>query len=473
MSFVFNFAARSDIGLGRYKNNQDSGFAGSRLIGVCDGMGGHAGGDVASSIAVAHLAALNEEGVSSEPAEELSAVIRESHSEMLQHVTDNPEVTGMGTTVTAILRHGKTLALAHIGDSRAYRLRDNQLTQITKDHTFVQWLIDEGRITHAEAEVHPQRSVIMRVLGDVDARDELDISLQEGQIGDRWLLCSDGLSGAVSFDTLHDTLINIENPGECADALVDLALKAGGQDNITCIVADLVPPEVQPDNSPQVVGAAALRQPAGSVSGDSPAAKAAALTATAAPRDDIDDGAMDAIANEERHSPVGIIITAVVVLAILAGGLFAAYRWTKTQYFVGTHESSVAIYQGLPQDLGPVSLSWLQSVETLPLDALSVADQRDLKSGITANDLPDARRIAKRLLSTSELCQPAPTTPETPADSETPSAPAEPGAPTPDPGVPASEPPTQPEPQQPPTPEPTATTTLNVRGEPMPDGCES
>src|SRR5699024_6145025 len=147
---------------------------------------------------------------------------------------------GLGATITALLRAEGKFALAHIGDSRAYLLRTEETVQITKDHTFVQRLLDEGRLTAEEAERHPQRSVLVGVLGDGVAAPELDRSLRSAPAGDRWMLCSDGLSGLVALDTIDATLKGFEDPGQCAEELIQLALKGGGPDNITCIVADVV-----------------------------------------------------------------------------------------------------------------------------------------------------------------------------------------------------------------------------------------
>lgn len=261
MTIALDYAARSDVGLVR-SNNQDSGYAGSHLIAVADGMGGHAGGDVASSIVIGRLAQLDSETPASEIVAELEDTILDANQAILSRAREEPQLAGMGTTVTALLRVEGRFALAHIGDSRAYLLRDGETTQVTRDHTFVQRLMDEGRLTPEEAERHPQRSVLMRVLGDVDSDPELDLSLRPARPGDRWMLCSDGLSGLVSLDTIGEVLRDVDDPGECADELVQLALRGGGPDNITCVIADVVDldelPRGQepPSTAPEVVGAA-------------------------------------------------------------------------------------------------------------------------------------------------------------------------------------------------------------------------
>ena len=247
MTIALRYAARSDVGLVR-SNNQDSAYAGPHLLLVADGMGGHAGGDIASSLAVASLAPLDGEAFGSgEILQRLETAIETARLELVRRAREDADLSGMGTTVTAVLRSGNKLAMAHMGDSRAYVLRGGVLTQVTKDHTFVQHLVDTGKITAEEAEHHPQRSVVMRVLGDFDLDLYPDLSVREARPGDRWLLCSDGLSGFVSLPTLERTLSEVSDVDACAERLVQLALRAGGSDNITCIVADILDLDDIPD----------------------------------------------------------------------------------------------------------------------------------------------------------------------------------------------------------------------------------
>lgn len=286
MTIAVRYAALSDVGLVR-SNNQDSAYAGPHLLLVADGMGGHAGGDIASSLAVASLAPLDGEAFgSSEILERLGEAIETARLELVRRAREDSELSGMGTTVTALLRSGNKLAMAHMGDSRGYLLRGGQLSQVTKDHTFVQHLVDTGKITAEEAEHHPQRSVVMRVLGDFDLDLSPDLSVREAHPGDRWLLCSDGLSGMVSFETIERTMVENEDVTACAERLVQLALRAGGSDNITCIVADVVdlddlPDGGAPDSGVQVVGSVAATRDAPTAALDGPAARAAALLAEA------------------------------------------------------------------------------------------------------------------------------------------------------------------------------------------------
>ena len=399
MSIALRYAARSDVGLVR-SNNQDSAYAGSHLLVVADGMGGHAGGDVASSVAIGRLAALDSETPASDIVATLEESVLEANQEILRRARDEPQLRGLGTTITALLRAEGKFALAHIGDSRAYLLRDEETVQITKDHTFVQRLLDEGRLTEEEAERHPQRSVLMRVLGDVDADPELDLSLRAAHAGYRWLLCSDGLSGLVSLDTIDATLKDIEDPGECADALVQLALKGGGPDNITCIVADVVdldalPRGVEaPSTTPQIVGSAA-RNRHRPTTASGPAAKAAALT-----REEPEIPYEDEDFSEEeppRRSPWPAVVVLALLVALLGGLLWGGYAWSQRQYYVGTDGTRVVLYQGLAQDLGPVSLSEPLEVTDIEIEDLPEITRQQVESTISASDREGADQIIDRL----------------------------------------------------------------------------
>ena len=275
MTLVLRYSARSDRGLVR-QNNQDAVYAGPRLLALADGMGGHAAGEVASSLVISALAPLDDDDPGDDLLRELHAAAVEGNAAIHRHVLDAPDLEGMGTTLTAILFKGTRLGLVHIGDSRAYQLRDGMLTQITKDDTFVQSLIDEGRITEEEAHTHPQRSLLLRAITGQDI--EPSLTMREARPGDRYLLCSDGLSGVVSDETLANTLRTYADPRECADRLIDLALRGGGPDNITCIVADVVDVDFG-DDAPIVGGAAGDGRDA-TPPPDSAAARASATTLT-------------------------------------------------------------------------------------------------------------------------------------------------------------------------------------------------
>jgi protein phosphatase len=544
MSIALRYAARSDVGLVR-ANNQDSGYAGPDLLAVADGMGGHAGGDIASSIAIASLVGLDGAEHSPEQAlDDLAAAIDAARREIIERSAAQPQLSGMGTTVTALLRAGNKLVMAHLGDSRAYLLRDDELSQVTTDHTFVQHLVDTGRIAPEDAETHPQRNVVMRVLGDFEVDLSPDLSVREAQPGDRWLLCSDGLSGFVSAETIAQILISVVDPGDCAETLVQLALRAGSTDNVTCVVADVIDtdptpteltdlptaatvavgaadptddpassdadhpdevgvrsteggavdstgtententaetassadtaatraldvvpaavPPVELQTAPQVVGSAiedptALAAIVAATSGrtsahrllagpdatddgdptsegetatvaakdvkgsDAPGAADASPSATGAggpgpgPSDDSDQP------HRTRHGVLRITSTLVLVLALLGGG-YAAYGWTQDQYFVGVSNGQVAVFQGVPQHLGPLTLSSPVELTGTSVDSLPSYVQDRLHASIPASSLVDARLRARDLLDQS--IPPTTTAPATLAPTAPATAPA-------------------------------------------------
>jgi serine/threonine protein phosphatase PrpC len=420
VSIALRYAARSDVGLVR-ANNQDSAYAGPHLLVVADGMGGHAGGDVASSVAIAALAPLDGESHGPDDAlDELERALEAARDEIVARTEAEPDLAGMGTTVTAILRAGNKLAMVHLGDSRGYLLRDGALTQVTTDHTFVQHLVNTGKITPEEAEHHPQRSVVMRVLGDFDPDVAPDLSVREARPGDRWLLCSDGLSGFVSGDTIADTLRDVADVA-CAARLVQLALRAGGGDNVTVVVADVVELDNVrdgggPSTSAAIVGSAATSRNRPTAAADGPAARASALSkqAGAAARSAADGtapaaeaGVADSTEEAEnadapdprrrrRHRIVAALV-ALVVLAALATGGWLSYRWTQTQHYVGIDAGNVAIYQGIPQTIGPIALSTVVERSNARVDDLSAYVRDRLEQTIHTNSLADARERVRLL----------------------------------------------------------------------------
>ena len=433
MALALRYAARSDIGLLR-EGNEDSGYAGPRLLVVADGMGGHAAGEVASSVAVAVLSGLDDDAPGPALLDRLSSAVHDANAHLRDMVGGDPELEGMGTTLTALLRAGSRFGLVHVGDSRCYLLRDETLQQITHDHTFVQTLVDDGRISAEEADHHPQRSLILRAL---DGRDEvdLDLSVREAKAGDRYLLCSDGLSGVVSESTLQETLVSAGDPARAVDALIELALRGGGPDNITAIVADVVDVEASPSTTPVTVGAAA-EGPVRRSTSDSSAGKAAALS----PRplaDDYDGDAED----RPRHWGRRVALL-VLLLALLGGGGAAAWAWSQQQYYIGAADEQVAIFRGLTQDIGPLKTSTLYRSEDIPLTDLPDYQRERVESQITASGLDDARRIVTTLREQAEICRgagpagptdPAATPSPTPPGGTSPSATATPAAGSPAP----------------------------------------
>jgi serine/threonine protein phosphatase PrpC len=220
----------------RRDNNEDSVYAGRRLLALADGMGGHAAGEIASSLVIAELAALDDRGPGDDLLAELHDAAARANETLARYVDEHPAASGMGTTLTAMLFAGDRFGLVHVGDSRAYLLRDRRLTQMTKDETYIQSLIDEGRLSAEEAAIHPQRSIVMRALSGRPLEPALE--MREAKVGDRYLICSDGVSDVLSAETIAHALL-VDDPQRCAYALLQTAMREGTQDNVTCIVADV------------------------------------------------------------------------------------------------------------------------------------------------------------------------------------------------------------------------------------------
>ncbi len=423
MTLTMRYAARSDVGL-RREGNEDSLYAGPRLLAIADGMGGHAAGEVASAVAIAALAPLDEDAPGDDVLDTLRRAVDAANVHLRDMVAGDSALEGMGTTLTALLSSGTRLGVAHVGDSRAYLLRDGQLSQITNDHTLVQALVDEGRISEEEADHHPQRSVILRVLdaGKVD----LDLSVREARAGDRYLICSDGLTDVVSEATIRDGLL-LPDPQEAVDRLVDLALRGGGPDNISCIVADVVDGDTAVDEPVLVAGAAAA-QGHGQVSvpsADTAAGRAALATRPGRRRR---PGLTPSAGRPEptkRRRPILLPALLAVLLAVLAG---AAVLYIRSQYYVGAAGDEVAIYQGLSGSVAGVRLSGVHERLGVRVADLPPFMQQRVGQGIAANGLSDARAIGARLRQQSTAA--CTTTPVvvTPAPSAGPSASAGPTA---------------------------------------------
>lgn len=428
MSLSLRFAAGSHDGMIR-EHNEDSGYAGPRLLAVADGMGGQAAGEVASSEVISTIVRLDEDIPGSDILTELGNAVQRANEQLRMMVEDDAQLEGMGTTLTALLWTGQRLGLVHVGDSRAYLLRDGALSQITQDHTWVQRLVDEGRITEEEATTHPQRSLLMRALGSGD-HVEPDLSIREVRAGDRYLLCSDGLSGVVSHQTMEETLAAYQGPQETVQELIRLALNGGGPDNITCIVADVLDVDdgdtvtSQLNDTPVIVGAVAENQHQFNDTGSmqTPAGRAAELRragrsavpaqqAGGAPPEGFGPpgsgnevaapppgGAFgphegDDLTKPERRrgSWVKRSLYIGLALAVVGGGLYGGYRWTQTQYYVGAKGDHVALYQGITQDLAWISLSSVErEYPEIPLAYLPDYSHQDLQEGITANSREDA-----------------------------------------------------------------------------------
>ncbi len=443
MTLALRYAVRSDVGLLR-EGNEDSAYASPRLLAVADGMGGHAAGEVASAVAIASVAALDGTVRGGDLLGALKEAVHSASDTLHQMASADPAVEGMGTTLTAMLWAGQGYALCHIGDSRGYMLRDGELYQITHDHSLVQSLVDEGRLSQEEAATHPQRSLILRAL-DGRGEAEPDLSMRKAMPGDRYLLCSDGLSDVVSAETLHHTLSTIPDLDDVTVQLIELAIRGGGPDNITVVVADVVDDETDtraPTTVPIMAGAASHGNAADLsllARSDSPAGRAQMLAHTAPqpsvmldePRTGPDGWAG---AEQEPEGPDSwpatqsqpeyrnghrarrqrrrrrwpIVTMALVVLAaVVIGGGYGAWAYTQHQYYVGTNQGHVVIFKGVNQKVVGISLSSVYSRSSLTEQQVPPQELSMVQGTISATSLADAHRIVGQLQSQDAVCRTA------------------------------------------------------------------
>jgi protein phosphatase len=434
MSLSLRFAAGSHKGMIR-EGNEDSGYAGPRLLAIADGMGGQAAGEVASSEVISTLVQLDDDVPGSDILTSLGTAVQRANDQLRMMVEEDPQLEGMGTTLTALLWTGQRLGLVHVGDSRAYLLRDGVLTQITQDHTWVQRLVDEGRITEEEATTHPQRSLLMRALGSGD-HVEPDLSIREVRAGDRYLICSDGLSGVVSHQTMEETLASYQGPQETIQELIQLALRGGGPDNITCIVADVLDVDSNDtlagrlNDTPVIVGAVAENQAAQLNDGgamETPAGRAAGLGpplppppgGVGAPRSGdglgyggMPNGSFDAYTDDDFVKPGGgrrwlkRSLYIVLALAVIGGGAYGGYRWTQNQFYVGAKNEHVALFRGISQDLAWVSLSKVEKDHPeIELKYLPPYQRKQVEATIAEGNLTDAREKISELSTQASACK--------------------------------------------------------------------
>ena len=401
-------AAVSHVGKIR-ANNQDSGYAGRFLFVVADGMGGHAGGDVASAIAVKRITETDRQYASPNDAEfALRSALLAANSLLAETVFEHGELTGMGTTVSGIVRVGDHIAMAHIGDSRIYLFRDGVLKQITADHTFVQRLVDSGRITPEEAAVHPRRSVLMRVLGDVDASPEIDTAVMKTLPGDRWLICSDGLSSYVAEDKIQTVLGSIPTAQDAAERLVKESLDQGAPDNVTIVILDVDESGDSSHEPPITVGSAAaplvfeadsVRRPL-----RLPSLLLHPLKATQTDDSHFEpesDEYLAALIQEDRRRArkrrVSWLAFVLIVIAVIVAACILGYQFTQRHYYVGAVNGQVTVFQGVQQDIGPIKLSHVYKTTTIDLADLSPYYQQQVEATMNANSLAEALGIVDRL----------------------------------------------------------------------------
>jgi PPM family protein phosphatase len=410
MTLALRYAVRSDVGLLR-EGNEDSAYAGPHLLAIADGMGGHAAGEVASAVAISALIGLDDDVPGIDMLGALADAVAKANARLHDMSAADPSVEGMGTTLTAMLWSGPRVALCHIGDSRAYMLRGPEFTRITRDHTLVQSLLDDGRLTPDEAATHPQRSLILRAL-DSRTDAEPDLSIREAQVGDRYLLCSDGLSDVVTEETLHRALATIADPNDVVIQLVDLANRAGGPDNITCIVADVVDSatSAQPPTDIAVVAGAVSNQGARPVfRADTPASRAHQLTQPPLGDDAGSDEPDDDPVGEHGHSRRWPIVTTILVLlvVVIVGGGFAAWSYTQRQYYVGADSGQVVIFRGINQKLAGISMSSVYRRTGIPLAEVTTDDRQLVTTTSSVGSLSEATGIVHRISQAAQACKTA------------------------------------------------------------------
>lgn len=443
MTVGYTSAVGSHVGMVR-SNNQDSGYAGNRLYLVADGMGGHAGGDVASALTTRAIAKLDEfpsdqgenlgehqhpgekdtqntgatfaaptSTISTDPAtvaKYLADALLKANRMLRATVGERPELSGMGTTFCGFMTVGDQLALAHIGDSRLYLLRDGKMAQITKDHTFVQRLVDSGRITEEEAKTHPRRSVLMRVLGDVDSSPDIDTEVLDTREGDLWLLCSDGLCGYVEDNDIEKILLRRLSLQGAVDALIDKALSFGAPDNVTVVLVESQPgpaSNTEPGAS-RFVGSAENASDADEEPDSTTRIKLLGRRRVrrGTPVEEshfearVDEYLGELIAETRRRNRrrrLLWIVGLLGVIALIVGSITLAYEWTQTRYFVGTDGTTVIIYQGVQQGIGSFTLNTIAEDTGIPLTALDGLERRQIQRTLSASSLVEARDIVTRL----------------------------------------------------------------------------
>ncbi|MFW5415452.1 Stp1/IreP family PP2C-type Ser/Thr phosphatase [Nocardiopsis sp. CNT-189] len=419
MTIALRYAAYSDVGCLR-EGNEDSAYAGPYLLAVADGMGGHAGGEIASAIAVSTLMPLDDDVTTAEEMTgSLLRAVETANTTLAQRVREEPRLENMGTTLTAMLWSGSRVALVHVGDSRAYLLRGGEFGQITHDHTLVQTLVDEGKITEEEVATHPQRSLLLRAL---DGRSQVDpdISVSEAAVGDRYLLCSDGLSGVVSAETIKETLLGEAVPEAAARRLIDLANRGGGPDNITAVVADVIDTATDqggPTQETFLVGAAdQRREPV--MTPDTPAGRAQNLNQRAG-----DTAEMDRVPNLRSPAPPPadeddepeqrtrrwwpMVLVFLLVVAVVAGaGYYFASSYIGSQYFIAPtpDDRNVAVYNGVNTDIAGFSLADLDEATDIPLDSLPENQRNLIAEGLEVDDRAAADERIEALRAEAEKC---------------------------------------------------------------------
>lgn len=416
MSFNFtkptmprSYAARSDVGSVR-EHNEDSYLVKTPLFVVADGMGGHEAGEVASNIAVTTMEAHAPKSTSPEA---LAAAVIKANEAVLRGAQDGTGKPGMGTTLTAAFVFEDEATIAQVGDSRAYLLHDGQLQRITRDHSLVADLIEQGRLTEAEARFHPQRSVITRALGS-DPHMQPDLYTLHVEEDDRLLLCSDGLCSMISDEDIEEILLDNPAPAHACDALVEEAIIAGGLDNVTVIVIDPLgdPPSEKDEDDiveERVVGLpedarADEEEPAAPAAAAAPVEAAPTQAAHASKSKPKKSGKGGKHHKPKHRGRMAPFIWALAFILILAAAGFGFYAFAQNSYFIIAENGVVNVYRGLPGEFAGISVSWLESqAPDIDVSKLTPMVQSNLKNGISVNSLDEANeKISEFRLQTTK-----------------------------------------------------------------------
>ena len=409
MSIALISAADSNVGKVR-SSNQDSGYAGYQMFFVADGMGGHAGGDIASAITAQRMAQMDAQYVSPDDAgAAMLASILETNQTLTETVSGHSELTGMGTTFSGIIFVEDKVVVGHIGDSRVYLCRNGQTIQVTKDHTFVQRLVELGRISEEEALTHPRRNVLLRVIGDNNEPPQLDFHVLNAQPGDRWMMCSDGLNGYVSDSIIHMNLSSEQTPAEVVEVLIGEALEAGAPDNVTVVVVDTVPAALGQvlERSAKFVGSAASDVVIHEAKGKSMVGLKSLFSDISGlegqDRQFVPESGegFDKLSREAQRSirsrrfrQIALVFGLTV---LVASGAWLGYIYTQTKYFVSETNGHVAIYKGIHEELLGYKFSSVYEETSVLVASLPDYQQQLVQNTIYATDLQDANRILSRL----------------------------------------------------------------------------
>ena len=412
MAFKLVSAAASHVGRVR-SSNQDSGYSGYQLFFVADGMGGHAGGEFASALSSQRIAQIDANYATPDDAgAAMLNVILEANQTLTDTVANHPELSGMGTTFSGMIFVDEQAMIGHIGDSRIYLYRDGALRQITKDHTFVQRLVDLGRITPEEALVHPRRNVIMRVLGDTNEVPQLDAEVLDVKPGDRWLLCSDGLCGYVSDEIVERNLGSSESAEEITEVLIGEALEAGAPDNVTIVIVDVLSESAEISSAPQAkyVGAAeneivieerkgrkslGLLNPRILVDIFKSSEEATDFQPES---DELLDKFQRETVRKVRWRRLRQLATVLILSAAVLGSLYFGYQYTQTKYYVAESNGHIAIFKGIRESLGPIKFSKVFEERPQLVADLPEYQRNQVENSIFATSYEDADRIVKEIL---------------------------------------------------------------------------